>query len=70
MTVAAGLDVREEDVRPDDLMGVQLWALNALHGIRGVTGWPGGPALSLDDDLLNTWEDMYWSRAVRVSENA
>lgn len=67
IAMAAGLDVREEDVRPDDLTGVQLWALNALHGIRGVTAWHDGPVLSVDEERLDEWQEMYWSRAVNVS---
>lgn len=35
--------------RPDELAGLEVWAVNALHGIRPVTGWVGadiepGPA--------------------------
>ena len=35
--------------RPDELAGLEVWAVNALHGIRPVTGWAGadiepGPA--------------------------
>jgi len=70
MAVEAGMEVREEDVRPADVAGAQLWALNALHGIRGVTGWHDGPELSLDDDHLDAWQEMYRARATRVSAGA
>jgi branched-subunit amino acid aminotransferase/4-amino-4-deoxychorismate lyase len=67
MAVEAGLDIREEEIRPIDLARVNLWALNALHGIRGVTEWHAGPELSLDDDRLEAWQKIYWSRATKVS---
>jgi len=70
MAVEAGLDIREEDVRPADLAGVTLWAVNALHGIRGVTKWHDGPTLSADDDRLDAWQKMNWSRATTVSAGA
>jgi branched-subunit amino acid aminotransferase/4-amino-4-deoxychorismate lyase len=45
----AGIAVRYELSRPVDLDGLEVWAVNALHGIRPVAGWrPGsvtaGPA--------------------------
>jgi branched-subunit amino acid aminotransferase/4-amino-4-deoxychorismate lyase len=70
MARETGLEVREEDVRPADLAGVTLWAVNALHGIRGVTEWHAGPALLQDDDRLEAWQKMYWSRALNVSGGA
>lgn len=37
--VAAGTPVTEEGATPRDLVDVPVWAVNALHGIRPVTGW-------------------------------
>jgi hypothetical protein len=39
---AGGGRVREERVRPAELDGLEVWAVNALHGIRPVLGWIGG----------------------------
>jgi branched-subunit amino acid aminotransferase/4-amino-4-deoxychorismate lyase len=48
VTAAGGL-VDHRRVRPAELAGAEVWAVNALHGIRPVTGWVGaaigaGPA--------------------------
>jgi branched-subunit amino acid aminotransferase/4-amino-4-deoxychorismate lyase len=42
-SVAAGYSVRFERARPDDLDGLEVWAVNALHGVRPVVGWSGSP---------------------------
>lgn len=34
-----GIDVADRSVTPQDLQGREVWALNALHGLRPVTGW-------------------------------
>jgi branched-subunit amino acid aminotransferase/4-amino-4-deoxychorismate lyase len=39
--VAAGTPVSEELAAPEDLLDVPVWTVNALHGIRPVTGWSG-----------------------------
>lgn len=41
---ALGVEVFREHVTPAELDGTEIWALNALHGIRIVTGWVDGPA--------------------------
>lgn len=46
---AAGGQVDHRRVPPAELAGAEVWAVNALHGIRPVTGWVGtaidaGPA--------------------------
>jgi branched-subunit amino acid aminotransferase/4-amino-4-deoxychorismate lyase len=38
---ASGAPVACENPRPRDLSGLEVWAVNALHGIRPVTGWVG-----------------------------
>lgn len=43
---AAGVPVRYERCRPAELVGAEVWALNALHGRRLVTGWVGDQAPS------------------------
>jgi hypothetical protein len=39
---AAGGQVRFEAVRPVELAGLEVWAVNALHGLRPVSGWADG----------------------------
>jgi branched-subunit amino acid aminotransferase/4-amino-4-deoxychorismate lyase len=41
VVLAEAADVAFENVRPAELSGVEVWAVNALHGIRPVTGWAG-----------------------------
>lgn len=36
---AAGVATRLERVKPADLVGLEIWALSSLHGIRPVTDW-------------------------------
>ena len=40
-----GLSVREDSARPADLVGLEIWSLSSLQGIRPVTEWVdlGGP---------------------------
>jgi len=39
IAAALGVDVLHEHAAPEELDGLEIWALNALHGIRIVTGW-------------------------------
>ena len=59
----ADYEVREELVRPADLAGTDLWALNSLHGIRDVTHWISGPTLQVNDARLESWQNQYWNFA-------
>jgi branched-subunit amino acid aminotransferase/4-amino-4-deoxychorismate lyase len=52
---AFGFDTHEEAVTPNELDGVELWALSALHGIRIVTNWVDGPSLAEQPGRLATW---------------
>lgn len=63
-----GCEVREEAVTPADLAGAELWALNALHGIRGVARWLNGPSLLVNDARRDSWQKLYWSRGTIVGE--
>ncbi|HET9253623.1 MAG TPA: aminotransferase class IV, partial [Pseudonocardiaceae bacterium] len=38
-----GIRVEIEEPKPHDLAGLEVWAVNALHGIRSVRGWAGTP---------------------------
>lgn len=59
--VAAALGVPVEDVavRPSELEGAVLWAVNALHGIRAVSAWVGGPALAQDPARTDAWRARF-----------
>jgi branched-subunit amino acid aminotransferase/4-amino-4-deoxychorismate lyase len=55
LATGLGVDVLYEEARPDDLDGLEVWALNALHGIRIVTRWVDGPATAELPGRLATW---------------
>jgi branched-subunit amino acid aminotransferase/4-amino-4-deoxychorismate lyase len=54
-----GVSVTEEATTAADLDGVEMWAVNALHGIRPATSWLGGPALSINTERLASWRAWY-----------
>jgi len=41
LATALGVTVAEHRLRPEELDGCEVWALNALHGARIVTAWHG-----------------------------
>lgn len=55
LAAATGVDVLHDDVTPEALEGCEVWALNALHGIRIVTGWVDGPATAEHPGRLDLW---------------
>ena len=55
LATALGVEVLHERVRPGDLDGFEIWTLNALHGIRIVTSWAGGPAPAAEPGRLTAW---------------
>lgn len=57
LTTALGIDVLHEEVTPDELDGLEVWALNSLHGIRIVTEWIDGPTLAEEPGRLQRWRD-------------
>lgn len=59
LTRSAGYDIATEWATPAELAGSQVWVLNALHGIRGVSSWIGGPEFTLDDHLLDSFRASY-----------
>jgi branched-subunit amino acid aminotransferase/4-amino-4-deoxychorismate lyase len=54
-----GVTVSETWATPADLDGVELYAVNALHGIRAVTEWIGGPKLTINTERLTHWRHQY-----------
>jgi branched-subunit amino acid aminotransferase/4-amino-4-deoxychorismate lyase len=55
LATALGVPVVAEHATPDDLDGRELWAVNALHGIRMVTAWPGGPSPAAEPGRYARW---------------
>ena len=59
LALKGGLSIFESWATPADLNGVELYALNALHGIRAVTNWIDGPQLSFSPERLTHWREQY-----------
>lgn len=59
IAAALRIPVDEEEVRPAQLDGATLWAVNALHGIRSVTAWVDGPALAQDPARTEAWRSRF-----------
>jgi branched-subunit amino acid aminotransferase/4-amino-4-deoxychorismate lyase len=55
LATALGVETFEEAVTPAELADVELWSLNALHGIRIVTSWVEGPPLAQLPGRLALW---------------
>jgi branched-subunit amino acid aminotransferase/4-amino-4-deoxychorismate lyase len=53
---ATGTDTGEEFATPADLAGCEVWAVNALHGIRVVTSWRNGPRLGRNPRRAAAWQ--------------
>jgi len=66
----SGFEIATEWATPAELAGVTVWALNALHGIREVTSWVDGPALTPNPEMLQSWRDRYAARALPVSASS
>jgi branched-subunit amino acid aminotransferase/4-amino-4-deoxychorismate lyase len=55
LAAALGVETYEEAVTPAELDGTELWAANALHGIRIVTNWHDGPSVAELPGRLSAW---------------
>jgi hypothetical protein len=55
LATASGVNVLHDSVRPAELDGLEVWALNALHGIRIVTDWIDGPRTAQQPGRLDIW---------------
>lgn len=58
VATAMGVEVVEEHATPDDLEGLEVWALNALHGIRIAVAWQDGPLTAEEPGRLSRWRLM------------
>ncbi len=54
-----GVSVSSEAVTPEQLANTEVWAVNALHGIRSVAGWVNGPDTTIDENRLTSWRRVY-----------
>lgn len=54
-----GIAVEEGWATPADIEGCELYALNALHGIRSALSWVNGPTLRVNHERLNVWRNFY-----------
>lgn len=59
IAAALGVPVDEEAATPAELAGCVVWAVNALHGIREVTEWIGGPGVGRDPRRTAAWRDRF-----------
>jgi hypothetical protein len=55
LATALGVEILPEWRTPEEFDGLELWALNAKHGIRIVTSWVDGPALAAEPGRLDSW---------------
>jgi branched-subunit amino acid aminotransferase/4-amino-4-deoxychorismate lyase len=55
LATALGVDVQPEHASLAELDGREIWALNALHGIRLVTRWVDGPEVAAEPGRLELW---------------
>jgi branched-subunit amino acid aminotransferase/4-amino-4-deoxychorismate lyase len=53
---ATGTESGEEFATPANLAGCEVWAVNALHGIRVVTSWRNGPRLGRNPRRAAAWQ--------------
>ncbi|MEO6943258.1 MAG: aminotransferase class IV [Lacisediminihabitans sp.] len=58
LATALGYDLYYESVTPAELDGLEVWAVNALHGIRIVTAWVDGPSTAEVPGRLRKWRRL------------
>jgi branched-subunit amino acid aminotransferase/4-amino-4-deoxychorismate lyase len=56
------ISVVEKRFTPHDLEGASVWVASALHGIRRVTHWAGGPRVREDQDHWQLWQGLLLNR--------
>jgi branched-subunit amino acid aminotransferase/4-amino-4-deoxychorismate lyase len=61
LAMEAGVTIREQAATPESLAGAEVWAVNALHGIRPATSWVNGPDLTLNEQRVSLWRGWYES---------
>jgi branched-subunit amino acid aminotransferase/4-amino-4-deoxychorismate lyase len=61
IAAALSITVTEELATVADLAGLEVWAVNALHGIRPALSWVDGPSLSVNVNRVEQWRGWYES---------
>ncbi|GAA3584690.1 aminotransferase class IV [Klugiella xanthotipulae] len=62
-----GIPTVDDQLRADDLGSTELWAVNALHGIRPVVTVNGAPAAPANRERLNAYEQARTQRYQALS---
>ncbi|MBW5485754.1 aminotransferase class IV [Streptomyces bambusae] len=60
---ALGVPVRTRRARPAELDGCETWVVNALHGIRAVTGWSGAGVTAGPATRAQEWHEAWLASA-------
>ncbi|WP_239308410.1 aminotransferase class IV [Frankia sp. Cj3] len=68
LAATRGVRVQEEESRPRDLAGLEVWAVNALHGIRPVRGWVGASIDAGPSRRERRWNTLLRDQAIPPSE--
>jgi branched-subunit amino acid aminotransferase/4-amino-4-deoxychorismate lyase len=55
IATALGTEIRYEAVQPRELDALEVWAVNALHGIRPITAWIDGPEMAGQSARASAW---------------
>lgn len=58
LATALGITISFEAVTPEELDALEVWAVNALHGIRIVTSWVDGPSTAEEPGRLSRWRSL------------
>ncbi|HXD60848.1 MAG TPA: aminotransferase class IV [Lacisediminihabitans sp.] len=58
LATALGVKLSYEAVTPEELEGLEVWAVNALHGIRIVVSWIDGPSTAEQPGRLARWRSL------------
>ncbi|MDH6533142.1 branched-subunit amino acid aminotransferase/4-amino-4-deoxychorismate lyase [Aurantimicrobium minutum] len=65
---AEGTSLTERWATPQDLSNREIYALNALHGVRAVTQWREGPLVALNPTRFAALRESYESQFENISE--
>jgi branched-subunit amino acid aminotransferase/4-amino-4-deoxychorismate lyase len=69
IATATGVSIAEERAQPADLEGCEVWAVNALHGIRAVTSWIDGPEVAPVATRAPLWRKRLKALATRLTSD-
>lgn len=58
IAVGLGVEVRAEEITPEQLQGKSVWVVNALHGIRYAESWVNGPEIVANQEKATLWKMM------------